>query len=180
MRAAVTKRIDALRLRRHGPGMVIRDLRPADLPAAERFVAEGLGGRRQARRGELIDVLDRPGLLAVDGEAIIGILTYDPGPSECELVALVAEPRRRGAGSALVAELRARVPDRPIWLVTTNDNVDALRFYQRRGFRLRALRPGAVDEARRTLKPAIPPTGDHGIPLRDEIELLWSPDDPVR
>jgi hypothetical protein len=55
-----------------------------------------------------------------------------------------------------------------------------LRFYQRRGFRLRALRPGAVDEARRTLKPAIPPTGDHGIPLRDEIELLWSPDDPVR
>ena len=58
-----------------------------------------------------------------------------------------------------------------LWLVTTNDNVDALRFYQRRGFRLRALRPGAVDEARRELKPEIPEIGDHGIPLRDELEL---------
>jgi ribosomal protein S18 acetylase RimI-like enzyme len=58
-----------------------------------------------------------------------------------------------------------------IWLVTTNDNVDALRFYQRRGFRLRALRPGAVDEARRLLKPRIPATGIYGIELRDELEL---------
>jgi hypothetical protein len=55
--------------------------------------------------------------------------------------------------------------------VTTNDNVDALRFYQRRGFRLRAVRPGAVDDARRTLKPEIPAVGEQGIPIRDEIEL---------
>jgi hypothetical protein len=58
-----------------------------------------------------------------------------------------------------------------VWLVTTNDNLVALRFYQRRGFRLSALRPGAVDEARRRLKPAIPDAGAFGIPLRDELEL---------
>lgn len=58
-----------------------------------------------------------------------------------------------------------------LWLVTTNDNVDALRFCQRRGFRLRALRAGAVDESRRTVKPEIPEIGDHQIPIRDEIEL---------
>jgi len=52
-----------------------------------------------------------------------------------------------------------------------NDNVDALRFYQRRGFRLAALRPGAVDASRATLKPEIPPTGAYGIPLRDELVL---------
>ena len=57
------------------------------------------------------------------------------------------------------------------WVVTTNDNVDALRFYQRRGFRLVAVRCGAVDDSRRTLKPSIPLAGDYGIPLRDEIEL---------
>jgi hypothetical protein len=56
-------------------------------------------------------------------------------------------------------------------VVTTNDNVDALRFYQRRGFQLASVRCGAVDEARRTLKPLIPVTGNYGIPLRDELEL---------
>jgi hypothetical protein len=55
--------------------------------------------------------------------------------------------------------------------VTTNDNVDALRFYQRRGFRLARVRPGAVDESRRVLKPEIPTVGAYGIPLRDELEL---------
>jgi hypothetical protein len=58
-----------------------------------------------------------------------------------------------------------------LWLITTNDNVDALRFYQRRGFRLAALHAGAVDRSRTRLKPEIPEIGDHGIPLRDEIEL---------
>jgi N-acetylglutamate synthase-like GNAT family acetyltransferase len=55
-------------------------------------------------------------------------------------------------------------------VATTNDNVDALRFYQRRGFHLIALRPGSIEDARR-LKPSIPAVGEHGIPLRDEIEL---------
>ena len=54
---------------------------------------------------------------------------------------------------------------------TTNDNVDALRFYQRRGYQIVAVRPGAVDEARRTLKPTIPEVGRSGIPMRDELTL---------
>jgi ribosomal protein S18 acetylase RimI-like enzyme len=58
-------------------------------------------------------------------------------------------------------------------LLTTNDNLHALRFYQRRGFRLAALYPGALAEARK-LKPSIPETGYHGIPIRDEIELEMS------
>jgi hypothetical protein len=57
-----------------------------------------------------------------------------------------------------------------VWLVTTNDNLDALRFYQRRGLRLVAVHAGAVDEARR-LKPEIARVGEYGIPIRDEIEL---------
>ena len=60
-----------------------------------------------------------------------------------------------------------------IRLTTTNDNIGALRFYQRRGFRLAELRPGAVDAARRE-KPEIPRVGDYGIPLRDEIDLTLS------
>ena len=55
-------------------------------------------------------------------------------------------------------------------VTTTNDNTRALRFYQRAGFRLTALHPDAVDEARK-IKPGIPGTGEDGIPIRDEIEL---------
>ena len=58
-----------------------------------------------------------------------------------------------------------------LWLVTTNDNLDALRFYQRRGFRVADVRPGALDDARRSLKPTIPEVGRFGIPIRDEIIL---------
>jgi hypothetical protein len=55
-------------------------------------------------------------------------------------------------------------------VTTTNDNTRALRFYQRAGFHLTALRPGAVTAARKS-KPEIPELGEDGIPIRDEIEL---------
>jgi hypothetical protein len=71
-----------------------------------------------------------------------------------------------------VDTLRQEVADSErIWLVTTNDNLEALRFYQRRGFVLSRLRPGAVDKSRASLKPQISTTGEFGIPIRDEIEL---------
>ena len=58
-----------------------------------------------------------------------------------------------------------------MWLTTTNDNLDALRFYQHRGFQLFALHAGVVVEARRRLKPDLPATGAYDIPLRDELDL---------
>jgi hypothetical protein len=69
----------------------------------------------------------------------------------------------------VVAAARAAGRTR-VWLITTNDNLDALRFYQRRGFTLAALHRGAVARSRR-LKPTIPEVGAHGIPIRDELEL---------
>jgi ribosomal protein S18 acetylase RimI-like enzyme len=60
---------------------------------------------------------------------------------------------------------------RRITLVTTNDNVDAIRFYHRRGYRITSIEPGAVDRARRT-KPSIPLIGLHGIPIRDKVTMV--------
>ncbi|NWG75746.1 MAG: GNAT family N-acetyltransferase [Rubrivivax sp.] len=57
-----------------------------------------------------------------------------------------------------------------VWLLTTNDNVNALRFYQKRGFVLAALHREAVAHARQ-IKPEIPLSGEYGIPIRDELEL---------
>jgi len=59
-----------------------------------------------------------------------------------------------------------------VWLVTTNDNADALAWYERRGFRVVDVRVGAVDRARETLKPSIPKHNqENGLPISDEIEL---------
>jgi len=89
-----------------------------------------------------------------------------------ELVAITAFRKGQGVGTALLRfVLGACTACKALRLTTTNDNVDALRFYQRRGFRLDALRPGAVTRSRRT-KPSIPLVGAHGIPLRDEIDLV--------
>ena len=133
---------------------------------------EEFGGALQARRGELIDVLSLPGFVAEKDGRPVGILTYRRDGHECELAVIMALERHGGVGTALLDALLAAVLecDR-IRVVTTNDNLDALRFYQRRGFRLVALRPGAVDEARERLKPQIGTVGELGIPLRDELEL---------
>ncbi len=81
----------------------------------------------------------------------MGLATYVIDGADCELLTLHARTRFDGVGSALVAAVREvarRSGCTRLWVVTTNDNVDALRFYQRRGFRLAHLRAGAVDESR--------------------------------
>ena len=69
-----------------------------------------------------------------------------------------------------VKEIAAAAGCKRIWLITTNDNTAALRFYQKYGLALVAVHRNAVEASRR-LKPEIPLTGNDGIPIRDEIEL---------
>ena len=124
--------------------------------------------------GVAYDAALLPALLAERDGKIAGLLTYTVDEDEgLEVVTLDAVERRSGAGTALLAsavDVARAVGARRLWLVTTNDNLDALRFYQRRGLRITALRAGAI-EAARMLKPQIPQIGEHGIPTRDEIEL---------
>ena len=110
---------------------------------------------------------------AAAGERIVGVLTFDIQGDAIEVVSIDASPQWSGIGSTLlaaatdfgIAERLAR-----LWLVTTNDNVDALRFYQRRGLRILAVHLDAVARSR-MLKPSIPMIGAYGIPIRDEIVL---------
>jgi len=114
-----------------------------------------------------------PGLVAEgDGEPA-GLLTYRIDGGDCGVVTINAFPRGAGAGTALMEAVAAAARDagcRRVWLITTNDNLRALRFYQRRGFRLAALHRDALARSR-DLKPSIPEVGLDGIPLRDELEL---------
>lgn len=102
-----------------------------------------------------------------------GVVTYLVRDSECEIISLNSPEPNRGVGSALieaVVEEARRHACRRVFLSTTNDNLRALGFYQRRGFAIAAVRLRALNETRRR-KPAIPLIGENGIPLRDEIEL---------
>ena len=72
---------------------------------------------------------------------------------------------RHAALLAAIDDVARRAGCRRLQLITTNDNVEAIQFYQRRGFRLVTAYPGAVDESRRRLKPGIPEVGAHSIPI---------------
>ncbi len=133
------------------------------------------GGAVMVSRGVAHGMEEVAALLAWEDGRRIGALTYrlQREAASCELLSINALEPGRGVGSALLATLEGAMRAagiRRVWLVTGNDNLDALRFYQRRGYRLAAVHVGAVDAARRR-KPVIPSVGCFGIPLHDEIEL---------
>ncbi|BAS26305.1 acetyltransferase [Limnochorda pilosa] len=136
------------------------------------------GGTTMISRGKRHRLDDLEARIAWQGGERVGAVTYRIGSEaggapECEVLSLNARLEGKGIGSLLLEAVEAVAREagcRRVWLTTTNDNLDALRFYQRRGYRLAALYPGAVDAAR-DAKPTIPRVGDHGIPIHDEIEL---------
>jgi ribosomal protein S18 acetylase RimI-like enzyme len=151
----------------------IRRIRDADRPAVRKILVRNWAGPGVVSRGRMHRADTYPGFVAVIGEEIVGLLTYEIRQGRCEVVTLDALSKRRGIGTRLLAavERRARAAGcRELWLITTNDNLSALRFYQRRGMRMRRVHENALEASRR-IKPSIPRIGLHRIPLRDEIEL---------
>jgi ribosomal protein S18 acetylase RimI-like enzyme len=152
-------------------------VRVRPLGEADREWAAGrlrdLWGEGVVSRGRLLDATELPGFVAEEDGEPAGLLTYRIDGGGCEVVTINAFPKGAGAGTALIEAVAAAARDagcRRVWLITTNDNLRALRFYQRRGFRLAALHRDALDRSRE-LKPSIPEIGLDGIPLRDELEL---------
>jgi ribosomal protein S18 acetylase RimI-like enzyme len=151
-----------------------RPYEPGDRRWAEGLLEEHMGSSRVARLGEVIEAADLPGLVAEREGERLGLLTWILDGDQLEVLSLHCRVENVGAGSALLqaaTELAIGRGCRRLWLLTTNDNLRALGFYQRRGLRLCALHAGAV-ERDRALKPEIPEVNpDNGIPLRDLLEL---------
>ena len=151
----------------------IRPLSKDDRDWVAGFLEEQWGSTEMVTRGRIHSVDTLPGFVAVEDDRPVGLVTYRIDGDECEIVSLNSLVEGAGVGSALldaVKTLAVYVPCNRLWLITTNDNVWALRFFQKRGFRLVAVHRDALEESRK-LKPEIPLTGIDGIPLRDEIEL---------
>lgn len=170
----------------HVSDLTVRHATAADRAAVDAIHEITWGGPIVVGHGVSYDLRTLPTLVAVDAAGtVLGALAYHVGGDVLEVVSVAAAHSDglgaptdstaggQGAGSALLAaaaDEAYRYGLRRLWLITTNDNLPALRFYQRRGMRITAVAPGAVDEARRR-KPSIPVTGNDGIALHDELTL---------
>ena len=151
----------------------LRRLNKADLPRLRQVWKENWGDEFMVEHGVIYhpDTLD--GFIALDGHEWVGEITYNFSKDGCEIVTLDSNREGQGLGTklinAVVEEARKQHCKR-VFLITTNDNLNALGFYQKRGFEMVKIYRGAVNDSRK-IKPSIPLIGMNNIPLRDEIEL---------
>ena len=127
-------------------------------------------------RGQAYDTWHCPGLIAVDEGKLIGYLLYLPKSEEWEILVLHALEKNRGIGTALIDALSEKVKKtggKKLSVVTTNDNIPAIRFYQRRGFSLGEVGFNALEETRK-IKPNVPEIGLEGIRLSHELVFFRS------
>jgi ribosomal protein S18 acetylase RimI-like enzyme len=153
--------------------MNLRRLTADDRPRLRQFWIEHWGGEEMVSRGRIHRPEQLDGFVVEERDEWVGLLTFMIEAGECEITSLDSLREGRGIGSLLIKQAideARRQGCRRLYLITTNDNLHALGFYQKRGFELVAIYRGAVNESRK-IKPGIPLIGMDGIPLRDEIEL---------
>ncbi len=151
----------------------VRPATPADHDWISQTVIEHLGGLPTVTPSGAHQTDELPAFLAQRGDALFGLLNYRIAGGECEIVTLASLRSGLGIGTALIDAVRGAAEAhgcRRLWLVTTNDNLNALRFFQKRGFILAGVHRNAMEQVR-ALKPAVPRLGLAGIPLRDMLEL---------
>jgi ribosomal protein S18 acetylase RimI-like enzyme len=151
----------------------IRALSAADHDWVERLIRERWGDEIVVGRGKVWKPAELPGFGAFEGDRRVGLVSYELDGEACEIVTIDAVDEGQGIGTALLEAVVAaarRAGCRRVQLLTTNNNLRALAFYQKRGFRLVGLVPGAIDQER-SLKPSIPEVDSAGLPIRDELHL---------
>lgn len=152
---------------------LIRPLTSSDQTLVTQFIIEHWGSEIVVAHDTIYHPAELQGFAAIRDNTIIGLATYHIAKDECEIVTLDSVQKKTGIGTALIDAVKNIAIEskcKRLWLITTNDNLNALLFYQKRGFVLVAIHREAVTRARK-LKPQIPLIGEFGIPLRDEVEL---------
>jgi ribosomal protein S18 acetylase RimI-like enzyme len=153
------------------PPVLVREATDADRAAARALFQQDFGRTKIVAFDEVMNLDEMPALVAVMTGQPAGALAYRLLGDALHIVALATDPmwQRSGVGGHLLAEaeiLARRLQLQRLIVSTTNDNLPALYFYQRRGYRLTDLESNSI----------IAHTGQEvagfaGIPVRDEVRL---------
>jgi len=153
--------------------MQVRPLNQSNHKWAMDLIKEVWISTKIISKGRVHNANELPGIIAIHKNHRVGLLIYNILDEECEIVSLNSLKENIGIGTALLKEIE-RISTlkgcKRLWVITTNDNIDALRFYQKKGFKIVAIHLNALEQSRR-LKPEIPFLGSNDIEIRDEIEL---------
>ncbi len=152
---------------------IIRATQEDDRPFMREFIARRWFGEAVIIHGQFFYPAELPGFIAQQDNLVIGLVTYQTNKPDCEIITLDSLVESVGIGSQLINNVKNTAIESNcncLTVTTTNDNLEAIGFYQKRGFKLRAIFPEAVEKARE-LKPTIPMIGNNGILIRDEILL---------
>ena len=151
----------------------VRTLKENDEEWLKKMIIDEWASTVVVTRGKIHNVDKLPGFVALRHDKKVGLLTYRIAKYACEIITLNSLIENIGVGTALLNEIENLAKTKEcyrLWVITTNDNTDALRFYQKRGFKIIAIYCDVIKESRK-LKPEIPLQGLNDIEIRDEMEL---------
>lgn len=156
-----------------GKVMEIKAIDKTNRTQVNSFIKEHWYTTEMVVGGRIVDMSVLEGFVLYNDKNIEGLITYEIIGHSCEIMSLDSVVEKRGYGSMLLEKVVNKAGEKHcncVHLITTNDNLNALGFYQKRGFDMVEIYRNAVTEARK-IKPSIPLIGDFGIPLKHEIEL---------
>jgi N-acetylglutamate synthase-like GNAT family acetyltransferase len=146
---------------------------PDDSMWLDELMNKNWGGLPLVIRGKKYYPSSLDGIIAENEKGIAGFLFYEIREQDCEIIVFEIFDKFKGMGTVILNKLKEIAKSSNcsrIYLMTTNDNLDAFRFYQRRGFNICGIHIDSVKNSRK-IKPTIGMVGDHGISVRDEIDL---------
>jgi len=155
------------------PNIQIKPLTDEHRLWANNLLAEEWGSTETVSRGRLHHANKLPGFIALLNDKPVALATYNIEGDQCELATLNSWIEKQGIGGRLIDMVKNEAEAngcRRLWLITTNDNTYAFKFYQKIGFKVAGYHINAMEQSRK-LKPSIPFIGMNGIEIRDEIEF---------
>ncbi|HGE7613860.1 GNAT family N-acetyltransferase [Bacillus thuringiensis] len=155
--------------------MIIEKICNENRASVNEFFATHWGGNQMVISTGVYDCSLLEGFVCFGvNRELLGLITYNINEKECEIISLDSIQEKKGIGSRLLSEVETtakKIKLKKVTLITTNDNLHALNFYQKRGYQCIEVRNNAVEKAR-NIKPTIPLIASNGIPIRDEFILM--------
>jgi len=151
----------------------IRVINKNDKDWIKKYITREWGSNRVVNRGKIYLASELPGFIAEKDGQYLGLLTYNLENHNCEIITLNSLKAGEGIGTALIDEIKNLVKEnhcQRLWLITTNNNLSAIEWYKKQGFKIKAIYKNSMEISRK-LKPQIPLVDDKGVPIKDEIEM---------